>query len=219
MKAVRETTLDMVEAGLFHLRFPQVWVEDVFFESDMLDRYGYFLREYLDRITIRQFGRYRGGVLAIIGGNRWKLMAGEAIIPLAQPTDDLSVDLDGRVEIVRATDLLVKHDMGYGAVERTADNFLINNLGVVLCRAHRYTLGEAVYALKKFIVTLNVKGTIHEQVDPRVRRRDHPKPVERPYPFTINRVPTDAVPVDGETPLGGGRTGAPLRKHLVREYV
>jgi hypothetical protein len=80
--AVRETALNMLEAGLFHLTFPRIWIEDVFAEEarPMFDRYCYLVYEEADYIAIRLFVR-NGDAAAQLMGRRWLHVVGRGDHP------------------------------------------------------------------------------------------------------------------------------------------
>lgn len=167
----RETAVNMLEAGIFHLPFPEIWLEDPFEGSNL--RYMYFCEEDEREIRIWFF-----------------------------------LDATGELDIVAFPEPLIidLHD--------PQDRFIYpaGNPQNIACKK---AAGEAVYAVKKFIVTLGSRGAERR----RVKGGNHAlnmKPRGRDYPHTVVRIPTDySSPVERD----GKGTGGFRRMHLVRGYM
>lgn len=182
--AFRETAVNMMEAGLFHLPYPVIWVEDPFGDGDdrtMPDgslmpegiksetRYMYYCEESHDQIRI------------------WFLSdPDETIVMLPAPI---------------ILDLTKAEDAFFYPPENPQQPEWIK------------IAGEAVYAVKKFIVTLATRGVEKTQVKGG-RHDTNITPRGRRYPHTVVR-----IPMDYSSAKGSGGHGQHRRMHLVRGYV
>jgi hypothetical protein len=170
--AFKETAVNMMEAGIFHLPFPEIWIEDPFptpagrYES----RYMYFCEEGEDEIRVWYFADPEGNIFSL---------PHPLVIDLLNPKDTF----------------------GYPS----------GNPQNAACWK---VAAEAIFAVKKFIVTLSTRGTERE----RVKGGNHAlnmKPRGRKYPHTVVRIPTDySAPVEGQ-----GISGQYRRMHIVRGYT
>jgi hypothetical protein len=186
MKTYRETALNMMDAGLFHLPYPISWVEDPF-ESSPDNRLYYLAVERDQKITMRVAVGITGPPVPLI------VYGGQVMLNLANPTH--SYYLDGREIDIDF------HTKGHRMSETQANQ-------IIIC-------GNAVYSLKKLLVSLATEQVIKERKNP-------PKVVgggkvgkSRRLPYTVVR-----VPLDDEISVGASTgTGTRRRKHLVRGYV
>jgi hypothetical protein len=172
----RETAVNMMEAGLFHLPYPEMWIEDPFEilgggeGGQQESRYMYLCEEVDGEIRIWFAADPFGDIV---------ILPAPLVIDLKNPTDTF----------------------GYPA----------ENPQNPPCYK---VAGEAVYAVKKFLVTLSTRGT--ERVPVKGGNwSDRMTPRGRKYPHTVVRIPTDySAPVAGRSGEGGYR-----RMHLVRGYT
>jgi hypothetical protein len=170
--AFRETALAMMEAGIFHLPYPMVWVEDPFPDDDPdQTRYMYLCIERDKKIFIWFYSDLFG-----------------SIVSLPEP---LEINL-----------------------EKPTDSFYYPTTNPHAPAFYKVA-SEAVYAVKKFIVTLGTRGTERATV----KGGNHAlnmKPRGRKYPFTVVRIPTDySSPIEGDEKGHGGYR----RMHLVRGSI
>lgn len=166
--AVRETALNMLEAGLFHLPHKVVWVEDPWEDAPDEKRNFYLAVEDDDAIRVYLFTHMNQRLLADTFGIRvnpsmpsTSFHLSPLIISLREPSDQFGFHSGG------GTDLM----------------FL-------------KVLAEAMYSFKKFIVTLNTENLQIERgrtpshgVRPGARFRK--------YEHRIVRVPLDTSPSSG----------------------
>lgn len=190
--AVKETAINMIEAGLFHQPFPDIWIEDPYEESPETYRNFYLAREKDRKITLWSFTKLDMSLLGV-NGSRLKI-DGKKITPLCMHMFPLVIDLDS-----------------------SDGGFMVPSVDDVQPQ-YAKILGETVYAYKKFIVSLNTENLTIEKVlannnkktwngDPRTRQYDH----------SIVRVPMETAETTSEASHSGD--GKPRRKHLVRGFV
>lgn len=188
VSAVRDTALAMLEANLFHLPFPTIWIEDPYedvpeamsFEFTGMRNF-YLACETANEIELRLVQRIPNE----IQGVRYMVHGARLVIDKTKPSDLFTVEGGSNLE------------------KRNLDPDL------------KKTFGEAIYALKKFIVTLATEDVDRETRKGKPRKESVPK-LYHEYDFTIIRTPIDRDE-KGEIVFGPG--GRKRRKHLVRGYV
>lgn len=167
--AVRQTAVNMQEAGLFHLPHKITWIEDPYEDAPDEKRNFYLATEddsiirmyvatYLDqRLMAESWG-------AVVGGNTSNLIfhATPLVIDLTTPSDDFAI--------------------------------IAPSLADVLIRQ---IFQEAMYSFKKFIVTLNTENLQIERVRSPVKGTRQGSRF-RHYEHRIIRVPLDTSPQTGD---------------------
>lgn len=132
--AVRETSVAMLEAGLFHLPHPVCWIEEPYSDDqDELRRNYYLAEEGVEGITLHFFQRANPADLAIMPGGR--------LLP---------------------TFLLHRHAMFIDL--KTASDRAILLGAQQSNELYAAIIGEALYGLKKFVVCLNTEQLVIDQV-------------------------------------------------------
>lgn len=187
--AVRETAVNMIEAGLFHQPHPLIWVEDPYEDAPETQRHYYLGHEKDDGIIIRVFTR--------MSQKRLHQMAG----------------LDG---VPSLPDFSFHPYPLYIDLREPSDQFTILGLrNSALSPIYSKVLGEAVYSYKKLIVTLASTNPEIERVRPKGEAGGDSR--HRAYDHRIIRIPLDTDPSERSGPSKG--TGVRRRRHLVRGYV
>jgi len=195
--AVRETAVNMMEAGLFHLPFPIVWIEDPF-ESDPegIRRFFYLAVEDEKEQVIRV----------------WHLQSSNLKLdmqPFAETLGSDPASLKPYQYNVFADPLLFD-------LKEPSDLFILEGVKTPASPLHSKLVGEAAYGFKKFLVSLNTEQLEQERVSP-----PKPKPGTdkrfREYPHTIVRIPLDRD--ERGNVIRDKGTGRPRRRHLVRGFV
>ena len=181
--AVRETAVNMIEAKLFHMPFPLMWIEDPFTDDpDDETRNFYLVEETPREIRVQFFQRFN---YAKSTG-----MSGRGMPSLLMHIHPLVIDL-----------------------EHPDDKFLMPTAKEI-DDANGKTCAEAIYSVKKLVVSLNTKDIIIERVK-RDKERTGGDFKRRTYPHSIVRVPFET----GGASESGASGGKRRRKHLVRGFV
>lgn len=186
VNAVRDTAVEMMHAGFFHLPHPVTWIEDPFEDRPSMRNY-YLCMETEDKITLQVFQRVPKDLDRL--GPRYMYNAALGEIDLTKPSDLFT--LNG----------MLAPDLNGTIFQR---NF-----------------GEAIYALKKFIVSLNTADILKEKVAGKKAPASTPFKKRR-FEHTIVTVPYDDGERDDRSFATGGSgeaTGIKRRKHLVRGFV
>jgi hypothetical protein len=183
VSAVRETSVNMLEAGFFHLPFPVIWIEDPFedtpdvgftFNKTTEMRNYYLATEDEDTITVFLIQRLP--------------MEPRFMVHMAP----LVIDLKEASDLFRL-----------GGIDQQPGPILVQ------------TYGEAIYALKKFLVVLATEDLVRENVEGKPWKASLPK-LHRQYPFSVVRVPLERSGA-GEALVGAD--GRKRRRGLVRGYM
>lgn len=186
--AVRDTALAMLEAGLFHLPFPAIWVEDPYDDVPETTTFRftgmrnfYLVKETQTQIITRLIQRIPNEM----PGVRFMIHGARLVIDKTQPSDLFMVEGGSSLGVSKIDPDLEK------------------------------TFGEAIYALKKFIVTLAAEEIERESIKGKPTKASIPK-LYREYDYTIIRTPVERDE-NGEIVIEP--SGRRRRKHLVRGYV
>lgn len=184
--AVRETTVNMIEAGLFHLPHPIIWVEDPYEENPEHYRNFYLAMETSTQIEIWFFAKLPMGNANLQG----KRIPSVYVHPMA-----LVIDL-----------------------EKASDMFMVSKVDHVT-PLYSKILGEAVYAFKKLLVTLNAQSLSIDKVSARKDRGSGPR--NRSYDHSIVRIPLDTPTTTSSSHPSEAASDSSIkrRKHLVRGFV
>lgn len=186
--AVRETAVNMIEAGLFHLPFPTIWVEDPFEDAHEDARFLYLVEETSTEIIIHYFSFHRQSYQRTAFNASTPMPAVayhpfQLIVPLDDPADQFMVKPTPRLG-----DLPVFYKMA---------------------------LGEAVYGVKKLLVTLASANPEREMI--RANRKAEGR--YRDYDRQVIRVPLETPTYDGQPGAGVRHAGKPRRARLIRGYT
>jgi hypothetical protein len=206
--AVRSTAVEMMHAGLLHLPHPVTWIEDPFDSvpfnpADMPLPPGVAGTEgaiALTRMLASLIGEQRYGYLCVEQDHKLFI---HFLSYCAGP-------IGPRVTLALGSCVI--------DLANPQDGFAMPFPGSVVNAMTAKVLGEAVYGVKKFLVTLATEQAERASVPGKRWSPGAPKRTRR-YDHTIVRVPLDAPhSVSGESgddPIPQGRR----RKHLVRGYM
>ena len=179
VSAVRETAVNMIEADMFHLPHPIMWIEDPFGDDpNSIDRNFYLVTETPENIMVQFFQRFRSGVK---GMPTLAVHLHPMLIDLKTPSDLFQTPTATEIDDLNAK-----------------------------------VLGEAIYSVKKLLVSLATENIVLERVR-RENERTGGDFRRRTYPHSIVRIPLEAS--GGGAMDGIGGTGAKRRKHLVRGFM
>lgn len=188
--AVRETAVNMIEAGLFHQPFPDMWIEDPYEDNPDNQRNFYLASEKDKKIKIWSFAKLD---LDFLGRN--SKIDGKRVAALCLNLYPLIIDL-----------------------EQPKDAFLVDgpeHISILYSKI----LGETVYSYKKLIVTLNTENLNIDKIRiPTGKKSWDGNPRTRPYDHSIVRVPVETFH-EGNVGVLNSSEGKPRRKHLVRGFV
>lgn len=188
--AIRDTALNMLEAGFFHMPFPLCWIEDPFDDDPTTTtRNFYLVTEDEKTIRVRLIQRFRG-----------------------MQQDDL--EPEERVNLSDGPTTILHKEEAIIDLENPSDAFTVP--GGAIPELVRYSLGEAVYAVKKFVVTLATEQAETERVKRNGTRGASSDKRTRSYDYSVVRIPLDH-PERGER--GSGSGGRARRRALVRGYM
>ena len=186
--AVRSTSTAMMEGKLFHLPSKVIWIEDPFDVDDQSEKHiftGCDIRNYYLCIEENdQIYVWFFHSLPPGHGDSGKVRFSMFALPIV-------LDL-----------------------AEPSDKFGILGLDREPLPIYIKGLGEAIYSVKKFIVTLATKDSVRERVRAKPQKARIPKKF-REYDHTIIRVPYDRVESEA---LGLGGSGRKRRRHLVPGY-
>lgn len=178
VQAVRQTSVAMMEADLFHQPYPTIWVEDPYEDDPDKMRNFYLGIEEPGKITVFAFNR---------------------INPQALLEDYPGEDI-GKIPALSFHPFPLEID-----ITNPSDEFRVQGiaLGMSPQSVEARVLGEAIYAYKKLIVTLATSNHQSEHVAP---RRHKGIGTQRFYEHYIIRVPIDpTAPQDSDGSVTGKR--------------
>lgn len=186
--AVRSTAMAMIEGNLFHLPSKVTWIEDPFDVDDQDNK------EFFAGRDLRNY------YLCIEEDEQIVVWFFNSIPP--------GMGIDGKIRFSMFSLPMVID------LKHAQDAFMIPGLErephPIYCKG----LAEAIYAIKKFIVTLATKDSVREKVRAKPQKARIPKKF-REHDYTIIRVPYDRVESEA---LGLGGSGRKRRRHLVPGY-
>lgn len=188
--AVRSTSTAMMEGKLFHMPSKITWIEDPFDADDQNDK---------ELFTGRDLRNYYLCIEENDGIEVWFFNS----IPPGHGED-------GKIRFsMFALPMFLD-------LTQATDKFAI--LGIEREPLPLYVTGlaEAIYSVKKFVVTLATKDQVREKVKAKPQKARIPRKF-REFDHTIIRVPFDRAESQS-LGLGLGGTGRKRRKHLVPGY-
>jgi hypothetical protein len=194
VETVRETAINMMHADIFHLPHPVIWVEDPFDTRLGFKRCCYLCVERNSQIEIYSVRVDTADEMdSSLPADQLAITVAlvPVVINLADPSDDYWIR---------------GHKMTGGSVTN-------RDAKAAYIYSHLHHLGEAVYGVKKLIVTLAASNTLTEHHSGRPGKSNSGR--RSRYDYTTIRVPIDNSDVESS---GGGSTGK-RRMSLVRGYV
>lgn len=191
--AVRETAVNMLEAGLFHLPYPIIWIEDPYEGKEDTQRNFYLCIETPDKIVVHFFQ---------------KMDMRDAVPP------EMRAMLGPKSQLPALT--IYPQPMVID-LKNPTDLFQVMGARSILMPDMEKVIGECIYGVKKFLVALNTDDLITERVRVPPGHKQSVDKRHRLYEHTIIRIPMDDGGEGGD--LGTGGAGRKRRCHLVRGYT